>query len=90
MPPEASCIFDVRVQPRSSRNSAELTADGSLKVWTTAPPVEGEANTAVCALLAKRLKIAPSRISVVSGDKGRQKRIQFEGLSREEVLASFL
>ena len=80
MPPEASCVFNIRVQPRSSKNAVELQPDGTLKVWTTAPPVEGEANAAVCAFLAKKLKLAPSRVTVVTGDKGRNKRIQIDGL----------
>lgn len=80
MPPEASCTFDVKVQPRSSRNAVEVQSDGGLKVWTTAPPVEGEANAAVCGFLAKKLKLAPSRVTIVSGEKGRKKRVHIQGL----------
>ena len=87
MPPEASCILNIRVQPRSSKNAVEIQSDGVLKVWTTAPPVEGEANSAVCGYLAKKLKLAGSKVSVISGDKGRSKRIHIEGLGESEALA---
>lgn len=63
----------VRVQPRSSRNRVEWLDDGSAKVWTTAPPVEGEANDAVLRLLADALGVPPRRLELVSGFQGRNK-----------------
>lgn len=86
MPPEESCTFTIRVQPRSSKNAVELQSDGTLKLWITAPPVDGEANSAVCGLLAKRLKIAPSLVSIVSGEKGRTKRIRVTNISEAQAL----
>ena len=49
--------------------------------------MEGEANSAVCGYLAKKLKLAGSKVSVISGDKGRSKRIHIEGLGESEALA---
>lgn len=84
--PEHAVVV-VRVTPRSSQNRIEAQADETLKVWVTAPPVEGEANKAVCEAVAKRLRIAKSRVSVLSGDGSRDKRISIEGISLGEVLA---
>jgi uncharacterized protein YggU (UPF0235/DUF167 family) len=52
----------------------------------TAPPVEGEANQAVCEIIAKKLKLAKSRVSVHSGDASRDKTILVEGISSERAL----
>lgn len=77
--------FAVRVTPRASRNRIEITESGLVKVYVTAPPVDGEANVAVCELLAKTLKVPKSSVVVVSGETSRDKRIQVKGLSAAEV-----
>jgi uncharacterized protein (TIGR00251 family) len=78
----------VRVQPRASRDGIAGERDGTLIVRVTAPPVEGKANDAVRKLLAKRLGIAPGRISVVRGAKGRDKLVEIEGMDAEAVRAA--
>jgi uncharacterized protein (TIGR00251 family) len=77
-------LLAVRVTPKASRN--ELTglytaADGtvSLSVKVTAAPDKGKANTAVIALLAKKLGIAKSTLTLVKGETDRNKTFQFTG-----------
>ena len=82
--PESTRI-PVRVVPRSSRNKIEIHGEG-LKVWITAPPVDGQANGAVCSLLAKSLGIAPSRVAISRGEASREKLIEVAGLTLSEVL----
>jgi uncharacterized protein YggU (UPF0235/DUF167 family) len=41
----------------------------------------------VCELLAKRLRIAKSRVCVFSGDASRDKKLSVEGMTAAEVLA---
>jgi len=55
-------------------------------VRVTAPPVDGRANTAVRKLVARRLGVAASRVSVVRGASSRDKLIEVEGVSAEELL----
>lgn len=84
------CLIEVRVTPRSSREKMEVCADGTFKVWVSAPPVEGEANAAVCQVIAKNLGIAKSRVNVSKGEKGRNKTFRIDGLNRlqiDEILA---
>jgi uncharacterized protein (TIGR00251 family) len=76
----------VRVQPRSARNRILLEPDGRVRIHVTAPPVEGEANAAVCTLLADTLHVAKSTVRVVQGARSRDKHISIEGLSLESVL----
>jgi uncharacterized protein len=75
----------VRVQPRSSKNEIAGERDGVLIVRVTAPPVEGKANDAVRRLLAKRLGVAPGRVSVVRGATGRDKIVEIDGVDAAAV-----
>ena len=58
-----------------------------LKIYTPAPPIDGEANDAVIALLSKTLRVPKSAINIVKGETGRNKRIEVEGMSDEQILA---
>jgi uncharacterized protein len=73
-------LVPVRVKPRARSSRIAGERDGRLLVEVTAPPVEGRANDSVCRLLAKTLRVAPTRISVVSGDRGRDKVVRIEGV----------
>jgi uncharacterized protein len=75
----------VRVQPRARRDEIGGERGGALLVRVTAPPVEGRANDAVRKLLAKRLGIAPGRVSILHGSSGREKVVEVEGMEMEAV-----
>jgi len=77
--------FDVLVTPRASRERVGPVLEGRLKVAVTAPPVEGEANAAVCALIAKALGVAKSAVTVVRGDTGRRKTVRVVGVGADAV-----
>ena len=51
----------------------------------TAPPVDGRANDALCRLLADRVRVAPSRVSVVRGTKARDKVVRVEGVAPDAL-----
>lgn len=68
----------VRVIPRSNRNSLVAVSDGDYTARVTAPPVEGAANEAVVELLVKELKVAKSRIVLVSGETSRNKTFEID------------
>ena len=50
-----------------------------------APPVEGAANDALIAYLARAFHIPKRAIQIVSGDRGRQKRVAMTGVAAEQV-----
>ncbi len=77
--------FSVRVQPRASSNRVVVT-DETVKVYTTAPPVDGEANDAVISQLAKLLKVSQSSIHIVSGHTSRTKSVRVEGFTASEAI----
>jgi uncharacterized protein (TIGR00251 family) len=87
-------ILAVRLTPRAGRDAIDgwaLDGDGRpyLKVRVTAPPVEGEANQALVALLAKTLRRPRSAVTVVSGPTARLKRIDIAGVNQADFNAAF-
>ena len=68
-------MIDVVVQPKSSRDEIAGMHGDRLKIKLTAPPVDGKANAALIAFLAKKLGIAKSRIVIVRGETGRRKTL---------------
>ena len=73
----------MRVQPRARRDEIAGEREGALVVRVTAPPVENKANDAVRKLLARRLGIAPSRVSVVRGASARNKLVEIDDIDAE-------
>jgi uncharacterized protein (TIGR00251 family) len=82
---DGAVVFAVRAQPRSSREAIEGVREGALRVALTAPPVEGEANAALVALLAKALGLPKRDVAVVAGAANRNKRVRVAGLTADEV-----
>ena len=78
----------VRVQPRARRSEVGEVRAGALVVRVAAPPVEGKANAAVCALLAEVAGVSRSRVSVLRGERGREKVVRVEGVEREALRAA--
>ncbi|MCH7786011.1 MAG: DUF167 domain-containing protein [Chloroflexi bacterium] len=79
--------LQVRVQPKARRNSIEVVDGSKLKIYVTTAPEGGKANDAVVALLAKSLGVAKSHVRIVRGHKSRDKLLDIEGLTEDEVIA---
>ena len=75
---EHTLLLDLRVQPRASRDRIVGAHGERIKVTITAPPVDGKANSHLCRFLAKAFGVARSRVSVVGGQSGRDKRIAID------------
>ena len=81
-----SARINVRLQPRASRDEIlGWNDDGALRVRVKAPPVDGAANKALVQLLAKALGKSKSEVVLVSGATARNKIIEVEGLTSEEL-----
>jgi uncharacterized protein (TIGR00251 family) len=78
-------LITVRVTPRASRDEITGWQDGALRVRLRAPPVEGRANEALRRLLAERLGVALSAVTIVSGETARAKRVRIEGIDAAQV-----
>ena len=77
-------FLDVRLTPRGGRDAIdgiESRADGRavLKARVRAAPFEGEANDALCRLLARSLDVPPRDVTIAAGATARIKRVLIKG-----------
>jgi uncharacterized protein (TIGR00251 family) len=84
---DGAIVFAVRVQPCASRNAIEGEWQGALKVRLTAPPVDDKANEALRRLLAERLNVPLAAVTILSGARGRTKRVAVSGVNAAQLLA---
>jgi uncharacterized protein (TIGR00251 family) len=78
-------VIALRVTPRSGRDEVLGWQDGALRVRLRAPPVDGKANEALRRLLAERLGVALSAVTIVSGETSRLKRVRVDGLEEASL-----
>jgi len=74
--------FDILVTPRASRERIGPLVGERLKITVTAPPVEGEANAAVVAALARALGVPRASVTILRGDGSRRKTVKVVGAAR--------
>ena len=79
-----TATIEVHVQPKASRNRI-VTQDGKVKVYVTAAPERGRANKAVVEVVALRLGVPKSAVSIISGARSRTKLLAVEGPTEAET-----
>lgn len=77
--------FDVRVQPRASRNEFAGVQNGALRVRLHAPPVDGAANEALVEFLSDELGIPRRLVRIVSGFGSRNKVVEVDSSARHAL-----
>lgn len=82
--------IDVRVTPRGGRDTIVGWRDGALAVRIAAAPVEGAANASMLKMIARRLGLPPSSVTLVSGTRSRLKIVEIAGMSDAEVRGRIL
>ena len=78
-------ILTIRVTPRARRDALAMAADGSLRAWLRAAPVDGAANAALVALLADRSRLPRRAIVILRGETARLKQIAIAGQTSESL-----
>jgi len=68
------------VIPRARKTECAGFRDDVLVVRLAAPPVDGAANDALIAFLARKLGLPRHRVTLVGGERSRDKRVQIDGL----------
>ena len=81
---EGGVRLALRLTPRASKNRMDGVMQDSegrplLKLRLVAPPVEGAANEALIAFLAKALSLHKADITIRSGETGRVKILHLAG-----------
>ena len=79
--------IEILVQPRASRAKIGPMHDGRIKIAVAAPPVDGEANAALCKLLAKALGVPRTSVSIVRGGSSRDKVVRVDGMEPADAHA---
>lgn len=79
--------FNVRVIPRARKTECAGFRDDVLVIRVAAPPVEGAANDALIEFFASTLHVPRRAVRILSGDRGRQKRISIDGVTNEHIRA---
>jgi uncharacterized protein (TIGR00251 family) len=78
-------ILDVKVIPRAGRTALAGTRDGSVLIRLAAAPVDGAANDELIAFLSDLLDVSKRSITIISGEKSRQKRVRIDGVTEQAV-----
>lgn len=71
----------VRVTTGGSRSQVIGVADDRLRVRVAARPVEGQANAELVRYLAERLGVRRSAVSIVRGERAREKTVHVTGIT---------
>ena len=69
----------VRVTPRASRDALAAGTGDHFAARLAAPPVEGAANTALIALVAKQFGVPRRAVTLLAGETSRLKRLAVAG-----------
>jgi uncharacterized protein (TIGR00251 family) len=75
----------VRLQPRARRDEIVGERGGKVVARVTAPPVEGRANTALVALVAKRAGVPKRSVTIARGQRSRDKLLRVRGVTEAEL-----
>jgi len=71
--------LSIRVVPNAKQNKIIEEGD-KFKVYLTAPAVEGKANKALIQFLAEHFKTKRNKVSIIRGEKSREKIVEIGGL----------
>lgn len=83
---QTGVVLDVSVVPGAARTEPIGLHDGALRVRLAAPPVDGKANDALVAWLARELGCPRRSVALVRGPASRRKQVAI-GLPMADVVA---
>ncbi len=79
-------MLAVRAIPRSATSGVDGARGDAVLVRLHAPPVEGAANAELVKVLADALEVPRRAVSILSGDRGRDKRVAVKGVDRATAI----
>ncbi len=80
-----TCTLELKIIPNAPRNEVVGWLGPALKVKVHAPALEGRANDELLDFLAEKLGLPRRAVTLLRGDKSRQKVIQIAGLDAAAV-----
>jgi uncharacterized protein (TIGR00251 family) len=85
--PPPSCTLEIKAVPNAPRSELAGWLGEALKVKVHAPALEGRANEELCEFLADTLQLPRRAVTLLRGEKSRQKIVRLEGLTLAEAKA---
>ncbi|HPR05782.1 MAG TPA: DUF167 family protein [Denitromonas sp.] len=76
---DGTLMLSLHIQPGAKTTEFVGLHGEAMKVRLAAPPVDGKANAALIAFLAKFCAVPKSAVTLVSGQSARAKRVRIEG-----------
>ena len=80
-------VIMVLAVPRASKTEVVDIQQERCRIRVKAPPVDGEANTAIAVALAKLFGLPKKSVTIVNGHKSKQKSFLLSGLEKTEACA---
>ena len=77
--PDGALLLSLHVQPGAKRSEVAGLHGDSLRVRIAAPAVDDKANAALLAFLADRFSVPKRNVTLISGERSREKRVQVLG-----------
>ena len=84
---DGGLLLRLHVQPRAAHDQVAGLQGEALKLRLTSPPVDGKANKAVLATLARLLDLPKSSLSLRSGLQSRTKTVRIENADEAQLRA---
>ena len=86
-PAAPHCTLDLKIVPNAPRNEIAGWLGDAVKIKVHAPALEGRANAELCEFLAEALRVPTRAVTLLRGEKSRQKTVRIAGLSLAEARA---
>ncbi|NMG73871.1 DUF167 domain-containing protein [Aromatoleum diolicum] len=83
--PDGSLVLTLHIQPGAKKTEFVGLHGEAMKVRLAAPPVDGKANAALCAYLARFCGVGRSAVTLISGEASRAKRVRIDGPEGEAI-----
>lgn len=81
-------VIEIKVVPQSGRSGFVLDKSGKLKCYLKSPAERGLANSELVKTIAKTLGLAQDKVTLVSGQTSRNKRVKIDAeMTLEQVIA---
>jgi uncharacterized protein (TIGR00251 family) len=74
-------VLQVKVKPNARASQLVAQDDGTWLAQIAAPPVDGRANDALIALIAKHFGVRRTQVRIKTGSSARIKLVQIDGQS---------
>ncbi|MDD3353409.1 DUF167 family protein [Zoogloea sp.] len=80
-------MLSLHVQPGAKKTEFAGLHGDALKIHLAAPPVDGKANAALIAFIARAAGVSKASVELVSGEASRAKRVRIRGAAPGAVEA---